>query len=187
MRTLKLQIQTTIDGYMGGPEGEMDWMDFNWSDDVGAYIDAMTSSVDCILLGRELAGGFIPTWAAEPQGESKETVAWMNDTPKVVVSNTLTESPWPNATILGGDLASAIRDLKERPGGDIITYGGAKLASGLIAEGLIDEIHLFVNPVSIGSGLPVFPDVAGHQRFRLAGARPFECGITALHYAPKRD
>ncbi|GAA3156509.1 dihydrofolate reductase family protein [Nonomuraea salmonea] len=84
-------------------------------------------------------------------------------------------SPPPSATSRSGPAATSSRT------------GGAKLASGLIAEGLIDEIHLFVNPVSIGRGLPVFPDVAGHQRFRLAGARPFECGITALHYAPKRD
>lgn len=188
MRTLKLQVQITVDGYLAGPEGEMDWMTLPWSDDMNAYSDAVHRSVDCIVLGRKLAEGFIPTWQArreDPQGETQESIEWMNNTPKVVISNTLTESPWENATVAGGDLTEVIGKLKAQPGGDIIAYGGGTLARNLIAEGLIDELHLYVNPVAIGSGMPVFPSTDAYQRLRLVAAQPFECGVVALHYAPR--
>ncbi|GAA3446955.1 dihydrofolate reductase family protein [Planomonospora venezuelensis] len=186
MRKFKLQVQTTVDGYMAGPGGEMDWMTFPWTDDVNAYLDALTKPVDTIVLGRKLAEGFIPAWASSPEGEDQATVDWMNNTPKVVISNSLTESPWDNATIAGGDLTEAVTRLKSQPGGDIITYGGATLAANLIAEGLLDELHLLVNPTAIGTGLPVFPTSGAYQRLRLAAAHPFGCGITALHFEPKR-
>jgi dihydrofolate reductase len=186
MRTFKLQVQTTVDGYMGGPNGEMDWTTFPWTDDIKAYIDALTEPVDTIVLGRKLAEGFIPAWAAGPPGEDQASIDWMNNTPKVVISNSLGESPWDNATVAGGDLAETVNRLKAQPGGDMIAYGGSTLVSDLIANGLLDELHLFVNPTAIGAGLPVFPDRGTYHRLRLVGARPFECGITALHFEPRR-
>jgi dihydrofolate reductase len=186
MRKFKLQVQTTVDGYMAGPNSEMDWLTFPWTDDINAYLDALTDPVDCIVLGRKLAEGFIPAWAAGPEGEDQKSIDLMNNTPKVVISNTLTESPWENAVVAGGDLAETVDKLKAEPGGDIITYGGSTLVSALIAKGLLDELHLLVNPTAIGAGLPVFGDVGVNQRLRLVTARPFECGITALHYEPKR-
>jgi dihydrofolate reductase len=187
MRKLKLQVQTTVDGYMGGPDGEMDWLTFPWTDDINAYLDALTKTVDCIVLGRKLAEGFIPAWASRPEGEDEETIDWMNDTPKVVISNSLTESPWENVVVAGGDLTETVNRLKAQPGGDIITYGGSALVSSLIAAGLIDELHLLVNPAAIGAGLPVFADTGAPQRLRLVNAQPFACGITALHFEPGRS
>ncbi|MFP8885864.1 dihydrofolate reductase family protein [Streptomyces mangrovi] len=186
MRRFKLQVQVSVDGYMAGPNGEMDWMTFPWTDDIGAHIDALTKPVDHIVLGRRLAEGFIPTWAAGPEGETEESIAWMNDTPKTVISDSLTESPWENVAVAGGDLTETVNRLKAQPGGDIITYGGGTLVRNLIARGLLDELHLFVNPVALGAGMPVFPDTGAHHRLSLVAARPFDCGITALHYEPKR-
>jgi dihydrofolate reductase len=185
MRTFKLQVQTTVDGYMGGPNGEMDWTTFPWTDDIKAHIDALTEPVDTIVLGRKLAEGFIPAWAAGPPGEDQASIDWMNNTPKVVISNSLSESPWDNATVASGDLAETVNRLKAEPGGDMIAYGGSTLVSDLIANGLLDELHLFVNPTAIGAGLPVFPNRGVYQRLRLVGAHPFECGITALHFEPR--
>jgi dihydrofolate reductase len=184
LRKFKLQVQTSVDGYMAGPNGEMDWLTFPWTDDIGAYITRMTEPVDCIVLGRKLAEGFIPTWAAGPEGETQESIDWMNNTPKVVISNSLSESPWDNAVVAGGDLGKTIGELKAQPGGDLIAYGGSTLVTSLIAAELLDELHLFVNPTAIGAGLPVFPDEA-YKQFRLVTAQPFECGITALHLEPK--
>jgi dihydrofolate reductase len=184
MRKFKLQVQTTVDGYMGGPNGEMDWVTVPWSDDASAYSNALHESVDLIVLGRKLAEGFIPAWESGPPGETKESIDWMNNTPKVVISNSLTESPWKNAVVAGGDLTETVKELKNRPGGNMIAYGGSTLVSTLIANGLLDELHLFVNPTSIGTGIPVFPTDA-HQQLRLVSAQPFDCGITALHYEPK--
>jgi dihydrofolate reductase len=183
VRKFLLQTQTTVDGYMGGPNGEMDFTTYPWTDDINAYIDALTKSVDMIVLGRKLAEGFIPAWASGPPGETQESIDWMNNTPKVVISNTLTESPWENAVVAGGDLTETVNRLKAEPGGDMIAYGGSTLVSNLIANGLLDEIHLFVNPTAIGAGIPVF---GSRQQLRLVTAQPFECGIAALHYEPKR-
>ncbi|MER6948085.1 dihydrofolate reductase family protein [Nonomuraea sp. NPDC000554] len=183
MRRLKLQVQVTVDGYMAGPNGEMDWMMLPWTGDINAYINALEESVDRILLGRKLAEGFIPAWASRPESEDEKTIDWMNNTPKVVISNSLTESPWENATVVGGDLAETINQLKAQPGGDMIVYGGGSLVASLIANKLIDELHLFVNPTASGAGMPVFAD---RTELRLVAARSFECGITALHYEAKR-
>jgi dihydrofolate reductase len=187
MRTFKLQVQTTVDGYMAGPNGELDWTTMPWTDDLDAHIDALTEAVDCIVLGRKLAGQFIPYWGSRPEGEPKAAVDWINDTPKVVISDTLTESPWENAAVAGGDLAETVNRLKAQPGGDMIVYGGATLVSSLIGKGLLDELHLFVNPTAIGAGLPVFPNLGAYQQLRLVAARRFDCGITGLHFEPERS
>ena len=184
MRKFKLQVQTSVDGYMAGPNGEMDFLTFPWSDDVGQYIAAMMEPVDTIVLGRKLAEGFIPAWASGPEGETQESIDWMNNTPKVVISDSLSESPWDNAVVAGGDLAENVNALKAQQGGDLIAYGGSTLVTSLIAEGLLDEIHLFVNPAALGAGLPVFPSIGAPQRLRLVKATPFECGITAMHLEP---
>ena len=118
MRKLKLQVQTTVDGYMGGPNGEMDWTTVPWTDDISAYTDALTQPVDRIVLGRKLAEGFIPAWAAGPAGEEQSSIDWMNNTAKVVISNTLTESLWENAVVAGGDLVETVNRLKAESGGD---------------------------------------------------------------------
>ncbi|MET8990282.1 dihydrofolate reductase family protein [Nonomuraea wenchangensis] len=183
MRKLLLQVQVSADAYMASPNGELDWLTYPWTDDLGDHINALTANVDTIVLGRRLAEGFIPAWAAGPPGEDQKSIDWMNQTPKVVISRTLTESPWENATIAGGDLAETIKELKARPGGDLIVYGGGTLVASLAEADLIDEYHLFVNPTAIGSGMPVFP---GRRQLRLASARPFGCGITAMHYEPVR-
>ncbi|MFC5286132.1 dihydrofolate reductase family protein [Actinokineospora guangxiensis] len=180
MRTFKLQVQVTADGFMGGPSGEMDWMTLSWSDDLNAYIEALTSGVDTIVLGRGLAEGFIPAWESRPAHEDDASVDFMINTPKVVVSRTLAESPWENAVVVA-DPAAAVAELKARPGGDLIAYGGSSLVRSLIAGGLLDELHLVVNPVSIGRGLPVFPE-DGYQRLALTGATRFDCGMAVLKY-----
>jgi dihydrofolate reductase len=187
VRKFKLQVQTSVDGYMGGPNGEMDWLTYPWTDDLTTYVGALDEPVDCIVLGRKLAEGFIPAWAAGPEGEDQASIDKMNQTPKVVISNSLTESPWENAIVAGADLAETVNELKAQPGGDMIAYGGSTLVTSLIAEGLLDELHLFVNPAAIGAGLAVFPHLDTPQQLRLVTSQPFECGITALHLEPKRS
>jgi RibD C-terminal domain len=117
VRTFKLQVRTTVDGDMAGLNGEMDWLTTPWSDDLNASVDGLMESVDCIVLGRKLAEGFIPAWAAGPEGEDQASIDWMNKTPKVVISNTLTESPWENAVVVGGDLSETVNKLKGQPPG----------------------------------------------------------------------
>ncbi|MCB0882540.1 MAG: dihydrofolate reductase [Thermoleophilia bacterium] len=181
MPTFILQVQTTLDGYMAGPDGQMDWMTMPWSDDVGEYIGGVMGPVDRLVLGRRLAEGFIPHWAAGPEGEPQESIDFMNRTPKTVITRTLTASPWPNATV-ANEPAAAVDAMKGAGGGDILAYGGATLVASLIEQRLLDELHLFVNPVAIGAGKPVFPTTA-RTDFERVAVTPFACGITAVHLA----
>ena len=189
MRKLKLQVQVTVDGFIAGPNGEMDFMTWNWDDALKEHVAALTHTVDCIVLGRKLAEGFIPHWAgiaANPGSPEHAAGKRFSDTPKVVFTRTLDRAVWGNTVLAKGDLVKEITALKHKAGRDIIAYGGATFASALIKSGLIDEFHLFVNPVAIGEGMPIFREVVGKQPLVLMRMTPFACGIVALHYEPKR-
>lgn len=179
MRTLKLQVQITLDGFIAGPNGEMDWLTFDWDDELKQYVSALNNPVDTIILGRKLAQGFIPHWAANPKLEGADKI---NATPKVVFTKTLAESDWVNTVLATNDLVAEITALKEQDGQDVIVYGGASFVSSLIKHNLIDEYHLFVNPAAIGNGLPIFRDLDQKLRLNLVAAKAFSCGIVVLHY-----
>jgi dihydrofolate reductase len=152
MRKLKLQVQMSVNGFIAKRGGELDWMTRNWSDDIKAYIADLTNSMDTIILGRKLAEGFIPYWAdvkANPDHQENEAGKIFTDTPKIVFSKTLNKSLWDNTAVVNGDFVSEIKKLKNVSGKSIIAYGGAEFVSSLIKEDLIDEYHLFVNPVAI--------------------------------------
>jgi dihydrofolate reductase len=184
MRKLKLQVQMSVDGYIAGPNGEMDWMVWDWDDALKQYVGEITAPVDCIVLGRKLAQGFIPHWASHPEQEGADK---FNTTKKVVFTKTLERSEWDNTVLAKGDLAEEINNLKKQAGKDIIAYGGANFVSALIKEGLIDEYHLLINPTAIGNGMPIFKGLDTKQNLTLKKATAFDCGITLLHYQPKRN
>lgn len=190
MRKLKLQVQMTVDGYIAGPNGEMDFMVWNWDDELKQYVDDITEPVDCIILGRKLAEGFIPYWtevAANPDNPEFTAGQKFTDTPKVVFTKTLAQSAWDNTVLAKGDVVDEITILKKQDGQDIIAYGGATFVSALIKHGLIDEFHLFINPTAIGNGMAIFKDLDRKQNLRLVKSTSFECGIAVLNYEPKRD
>jgi len=190
MRKLKLQVQMTIDGFISGTNGEMDWMTFNWTEDLKEFVGQLTNPVDTILLGRNLAEGFIPHWAAALDSpEPEEGAEKFVKTQKVVFTKTLSKSDpmvigWNNTVLAQGDLVDEINDLKKQAGGDMIVYGGGKFVSSLIKDNLIDELHLFINPVIIGNGLPIFNAVTKKHPYQLMSTRPFDCGIVVLTYQP---
>lgn len=183
MRKLKLQVQTSIDGYIAGTNGEMEWMEWNWGDDIKAYVNAITNPVDTIILGRKLAESFIPYWdgaaKTDPPAEGAEK---LSSTHKVVFTKTLKTHDWENTELATGNLTEEINKLKNKEGDDIMAYGGSAFASSLIKENLVDEYHLLVNPTAIGKGLPIFEALDGQLKLQLEGAKAFDCGIIALHY-----
>ena len=185
MRKLKLQVQISIDGYVAGPKGEMDWMVWDWDDALKNYVDTLTQLMDTILLGRKMADGFISHWAnvaKDPNHPEYDAGKKFAETPKVIFSKTLLEPAWENTDIASGNLAVEINRLKRQNGKDMIVYGGASFVSALIMEGLIDEYHLFINPVVLGNGMMIFRDISHKQNLRLANSIPFECGIVLLRY-----
>lgn len=190
MRKLKLQVQMTVDGFIGGPNGEMDFLVRNWDNAIQQYVANLTAPVDGIVLGRKLAEGFIPHWAtiaANPAHPEFAAGQKFTQTPKVVFTRTLEQSPWENSVLAKGELADEINQLKKQPGQDLIAYGGATFVSALIQHGLVDEFHLFVNPAAIGSGLSIFKNLKNRQNLKLIKALPFECGIVVLNYELKMD
>jgi dihydrofolate reductase len=190
LRKLKLQVQMSVDGYIAGPNGEMDWMVWNWDDKLKEYVNELTESIDTILLGRKMTDGFISYWSAvmtKPDDDPDYAFAKkIMETPKVVFTKTMNKSKWVNTDIATGDLADEINKLKSQNGKDIIVYGGASFDSSLIKAGLIDEFHLFVNPAAIGNGMTIFKDLNKMQKFTLVKSIAFDCGIVLLHYEAKR-
>jgi dihydrofolate reductase len=190
MRKLKLQVQMSVDGFVGGPNGEMGFLARNWEAGIIEYVTALTESMDCIVLGRKLAQGFIPHWAgvaADPAHPEHLAGIKFTTTPKMVFSRTLEKSEWQNTVLAKGNLVDEITRLKQQPGKDIIAYGGATFVADLVRNNLIDEYHLFINPAAIGSGLSIFETLEGQRSLSLVKATAFDCGIVVLNYAPSRN
>lgn len=179
----------SVDGFIAGPNSEMDWMTMSWTSDINEYVAEITTPVDTIVLGRRLAQGFIPYWAgvaADPDHPELEAGKKFTDTPKVVFTKTLDVLEGNQTVLAKGDLSEEINLLKNQDGKDIIAYGGAKFASSLISAGLVDEFHLFINPVAIGQGLPIFNELKTKQELELVKSASFSCGIVVLNYLAKR-
>jgi len=190
MRKLKLQVQITIDGYIAGPNGEMDFMKWNWDNKLVEYVKGITEPVDCIVLGRKLAEGFIPYWAdvaANPGHPEFTAGEKFTATTKIVFTKTLDKSEWNNTVLAKGDLADEITKLKKQDGKDIIAYGGAAFVSALIKQRLIDEFHLFINPTAIGNGMAIFKELDRRQNLTLVQSLACDCGIVVLNYEPKHN
>ncbi len=189
MRKLIVCNIVSLDGYYEGPGKDVMALPFDEAFD--DYNAERLRAADPLLLGRRSFEGFKSYWPpvadrSDARPVEREISRLNSAIDKVVISDSLTESPWDNAEVAGGDLAETIGELKARPGRDIITYGGSTLVRDLIGRGLLDELNLFVNPAAIGTGLPVFPDAEERVALRLVEARAFACGITGLRYAPAR-
>ncbi len=181
MRKLKLQVQMSVDGFVAGPEGQLDWMTEHDAE-VIARIVQITDSSDTILLGRKMTDGFIKYWeSVQPDSPEYVFARKMVDTPKVVFSKTLKRVEGKNVRVETGDLVQAINQLKSQRGKDIVVYGGATFVSELIAHDLIDELNIFVNPVAIGRGLRIFKD---RRALRLTGSKSFASGMVINTYEP---
>lgn len=186
MRKLKLQVQTSVDGFIAGPNGEMDWMVWDWDQQLKDYVIELTAPVDTIVLGRKLAEGFIPTWnSLLDNPEMAPYARKMVETPKVVFTKTITTHEWGYTTVASGDLVEEINAIKNKEGNDIIAYGGSGFVSSLINAGLVDEFHLFINPTAIGNGMPIFATLSQRQQLNPVSAKLFDCGIVVIKYEKK--
>jgi dihydrofolate reductase len=187
MRKLKLQMQMSVDGFVGGPNGELDWMTWTWDDEIKNYVTELTDSVDTILLGRKMTDGFVSRWTNivknQPNDESYPFAKKMVDKPKIVFTKTLNESQWENTKLAKGEITAEVNQLKNKNGKDIVVYGGAGFVTSLIINNLIDEFYFFVNPAAIGKGLTIFDD---RRNFKLVKSIPFNCGIVLHKYEPTR-
>lgn len=176
----------TVDGFVAGPNGEMDWIRMDGGDDIKKYVNELTDSVDTILSGRKLADGFIPYWTSIKPGNPEYPFAQkMVNTPKVVFTKALESHTWDNTSLAKGDVVEEVNTLKKQDGNGIIVYGGVSFVSSLIKNNLIDEYHLFVNPALKGKGLAIFNELGARMNLKLVQSQTFDCGIVVNHFEPK--
>ncbi len=189
MRKLIVSEFMSLDGVMQAPGGKDEdrdggfehggWTIPFWHDDIGTTFFSLIKDCDALLLGRRTyvthAEAFEPMAAGDPFGDA------LNALRKYVVSKTLKKPVWRNTTIIRENVIDAVRALKAEPGGNIFTDGSSQLVHALLAHDLVDELHLLVYPIVLGSGKRVLPDGL-NATFSLKSAKPYPTGVVGLHY-----
>ncbi|MCX6045556.1 MAG: dihydrofolate reductase family protein [Chloroflexi bacterium] len=186
MRNVILLMHVSLDDFVAGPNGEMDWiqMDEQVIDDVAE----LTDSADTALFGRvtyEMMAGYWPTAADAPTASKHDIdhARWVNPAPKLVFSRTLETVEWENSRIVRDNIPEEIQKLKAQPGKNLLMIGSTSTAHTFMQLGLIDEYRINVNPVVLGSGMPLFAGINEKIALRLLSAKTYACGVVGLHYA----
>jgi len=188
MRRIIAALVVSVDGFIEGPNGELDWVD-TWED-----IFDLLPQIDTCILGRGMYPVYEETWGAiqsNPEGivpfwrrvAAKGEVAYAQfaeKTPHVVLSKTLDKVEWKNTRIVRD--VDEIRLMKQQPGKHMHAVGGATLVSSLMNAGLIDELRLVVTPIILGEGKALFKDVKERHKLTYVGAKPLESGLVRLTY-----
>lgn len=169
----------TLDGVIDAPT----WtFDYGFDPKMGEAIGAIMGSSTAILLGRRTYEEFAPAWSSRT-AEQDPGAPFMNDSPKYVISSSLQRAEWSNSTILGAYSAEAVRSLKDRTDGQIYVSGSGTLVRAMLADGLVDDLHLFVYPLTLGAGQRLFAN--GHKTtLTLAASDAYDNGALHLHYQP---
>jgi dihydrofolate reductase len=180
MTALKVHEFIALDGVYEDPS----WtLDFGFDPAMGETLAAITGSCQAILLGRRTFEMFAPAWSTRT-AEDDPGAPFFNDSPKYVVASSEPGVEWNNSTILGPYRADGIRQLKDQAGGDIYVSGSGTLVRALLADGLVDELHLFVYPVASGAGARLFASGGPAVTFTLTGSDTYRNGVVHLAYAP---
>ena len=194
MRRLIVSEFISLDGVIQAPGGKDEdteggfeyggWTWPYWHDDIGASFAALMKDTDAFLLGRKTyvthAQAFEPMPAGDPFGDM------MNPPKKYVVSKTLDKPIWRNTTVIRDDIVESVRKIKAEPGKNILTDGSSQLVHELLEADLVDELHLLVYPVTLGSGKKLLPNGL-HSTFKLQSAKPYPTGVVGLHYVRDRS
>jgi len=193
MRKLIVSEFMSLDGVIQAPGGKDEdtdggfehggWTIPYWHDDIGATFGALMQGVDAFLLGRRTyvvhAQAFEPMPPGDPFGDI------MNGPKKYVVSRTLEQPIWRETTIIRDNIVEAVRALKAQPGGNILTDGSSQLVRALLANDLVDELHVLLYPLTLGGGKRIWAD-GMHAGFTLTSAQPYPTGVAGLHYVRQR-
>jgi dihydrofolate reductase len=178
--TIAVHEFITLDGVINAPTWSFD---YPFDPRMGEAIGRITASSKTILLGRRTYEEFAPAWSTRT-AEEDPGAPFFNETPKYVVSTSLQAADWNNSTVLGPYSAAAIRDLKDRIDGNIYVSGSGTLVRAMLADGLIDTLHLFVYPLTLGSGQRLFTDGGPSAKFTLAESESYSSGVVHLAYTP---
>jgi dihydrofolate reductase len=182
MRRLFWQMNVSLDGFMEGPNGELDDTAQVMDQSFDRYASDMLRSIDGVLLGRKTYQLFAAYWphATGPDADC------LNQLPKIVFSRTLEKLEWKNSRLVRDHVAEAVVGLKQQPGKDLALFGSADLASTLMQLGMIDEYRVLITPVILGQGRPMFRNPGDRVALELLKATPWPSGVAALSYRPVR-
>ncbi|MBS1759390.1 MAG: dihydrofolate reductase family protein [Bacteroidetes bacterium] len=188
MRKLIVAMHTTLDGFVAGQNGEMNWINVN--DEIFEFVGKLTDQADTALYGRityEMMNSYWVTAGDKPNATKHdiEHSRWYNQSTKVILSTTITDNGLDKTIIIRNNLADNINKLKQEDGKNIVIFGSATATHTLFNEGLIDELWIFVNPVVIGHGLPLFKGAKQNINLTLVESKQFSCGVIGLHYTKK--
>ena len=183
MRKLYISEMITIDGFFEGPNKEIDR--HNVDAEFNEYAIDQLDRTGLLVFGRvayELMASYWPTELAKT--DDPMVARMMNEIPKIVVSNSLAEASWSNTRVIRENIGDEILKLKQEPGKDIGIFGSSRLAATLLEIGLIDEVRMFIAPVVLGMGNPLFPARSGRIDFKLLRTEKFRSGNVLLCYQP---
>jgi dihydrofolate reductase len=185
VRTLIVAEFTTVDGVMEAPGGEPShphtgWVGELFTPEQEQYKFQEVLDAEALLIGRVTYESFAGAWPTYTGAFADR----MNSMPKYVVSSTLRDPAWENTTVLAGDAVEAVRELKAQDGGALLVNGSGTLVHALLEHDLVDELRLMVFPVTIGSGMRVFPESTRKTTWRLVGSRPFPATVRVDTYRP---
>ncbi len=188
MRRIILSLHTTLDGFVAGPKGEMDWIKLDEA--MFDFVNTFTDKADTALYGRvtfEMMEAYWPTAGDKPNASKhdREHSAWYNKVNKVVLSTTRRDSS-EKVKFINSNMVEEIARLKNQPGKDVLIFGSPRAAHSLMSHNLIDEYWLFVNPVVLGQGIPVFNSVTTPIKLELIASKSFPCNVIGLNYQVKR-
>lgn len=187
MRKIIASEFVSADGYIVGPNEEMDWVTGIFNEEEGNYAADLMESMDTILLGRVTYEVMIKAWPNWTEEQSPGADK-MNHTPKVVLSRTLREAPWGKyapATIISNHIEQKIEELKQKNGKNIVIYGSADTVQNLTRMGLIDEYQLLVHPIFLGAGKLLFGGMKHPVNLKLLRTQTFRNGVNVLYYEPR--
>jgi dihydrofolate reductase len=185
MRKIVVFMHTSLDGFVAGPNGEMDWITVD--EEIFDYASGRTNESDTALYGRvtyQMMEAYWPTAADQPGAtkHDKEHSAWYNKVLKVVLSKTMKNADLPNTKIISENLSGEIKSLKQQNGKNILIFGSPTAVHSLMKENFIDEYWLFINPVLLGKGIPLFNDIEERKKLKLLENKVFSSGVVCLHY-----
>lgn len=181
MRKLVLKMSMSVDGFIGGPNGEVEWLFPSMDERATAWEVDMFWQVGAHLMGSVTYRDMAAHWPTSDEPYA----APMNTIPKVVFSKTLKEATWTDSKVVSGDLVEEVNRLKREPGKDLLAHGGSRFVQSLVKHGLVDEYRLLVHPVVLGSGLRLFPEQKQPLNLRLVSTTRFDKGAVANIYRPE--
>lgn len=188
MRKLISFMHVSLDGFVAGPNGELDWVKVN--EELFTYVEKRISESNTAMYGRNTYQMMESYWpkAGEKPNASRHDIehsAWYNKAHKIVLSKTLKEADLKNTTVINGDLSGKINAIKRSPDGgnkEILVFGSPTATHALIQENLIDGYWLFVNPVILGKGIPLFKDIKNKIDLKLLDTKRFSSGVIEVNY-----